>query len=322
MYWKVVQWFVNMAETNQSFYLDTETLDALRLEAQAISPKEAQEFREVVDEAYELFLKKFNKLFTQREVIPPETMKERFVLVDPDTMKVFLETWKTTHDREYDDHDVMEHITKPFVRFLQNNGSSMKPTKEAFLEWLKSLPAETRTQVEDIISYESEEAGFTYVPEGETGTFKAYHREGHFIVGIPIDLWESLNSENRIELVDQHQDEESARKFVRRATWLNLVLHEITHLYQDDTDSEVPLWLKELQAYWVGRQLVDPESQLHLPDFDKRADFFQTLLYQYPDLHEVILELNRGKNRHTLYRIRQLVSEDQIKELFPDYRST
>lgn len=308
-----------MSEFNQSFSLDTDQLDAIRLEAQSVSPEKQKEFQNVVEEAYELFLKKFGKLFSQREIIPPGIIKDRFILVDQETMKMFVDTWEGTHQQQYSEDNVLEKVTKPYIHFLESRNCSLEPTNETLQEWLSSLSVEERNEVESIISSKTDK-GAMYIAEGETGTFRAYHREGQFIVGIPIELWESINLQNKANITSQQGNEENAKKFVDRAIWLNLILHEITHLYQDDIDRELPLWLKELQAYWVGRELVDPDLQVSIPDFDKRADFFQSLIDEYPDLCQVIFDLNRGKNRFTLYSILKKVPEEKIKELFPDYR--
>lgn len=307
-----------MSEFNQPFSLDTDQLEALRLEAQSVSPEKQREFQAVVEEAYKLFLAKFVELFSQREIISPDIMKNRFILVDQETMKLFMDTWEGTHQLQYSEDTVLEKISNPYIHFLESHNYSLKPTNETFQEWLNSLSVEERNEVESILSSKTGK-GATYIAEGETGTFGTYHREGQFIVGIPIELWESLGRQNRANIISQQGSEEKAKKFVDRAIWLNLILHEITHLYQDDTDRELPLWLKELQAYWVGRELVDPDLKVSITDFDKRADFFQSLLDKYPDLHQVILSLNRGKNLSTLYSVTKDVPEGKIKELFPNY---
>jgi hypothetical protein len=302
------------------FSLSTEALDSLRLDAQAVSPEKAKEFQAVVVEAYEIFLKKFEKLFSQRETIPAELMKDRFILVDKATIGMFMNTWEVQVNQEYSDGDVLEKLTKPYTDFLVRNNYPLEPTSQTLQSWLDSLGEDERSIVEDIGRQRQERKGSTYIAEGETGTFRAYHREGHFLVGIPIELWESLESENQRELVGQHGSLEKAKEFVDRAAWLNLILHELTHLHQKDSDTSIPLWLKELQAYWVGRELAEPDSQLHKPDFDQRADFFQSLLDKYPDLHQVLLELNQGYNQFTLYSVLKEVPEEKVRELFPDYR--
>lgn len=248
---------------NQSFSLDVDALDALRLEVQSVSPEKSQEFQAIVEEAYKIFLKKFGELFSQREIIPIDQMKDRFILVDKETMETFIDEWKNT----------------------RSNESS------------------------------------TYLAEEDIGTFRAYHSKGHFVVGIPIELWEAMNPQTKNSMIAQQGNEVQARKLLNQATWLNFCLHEITHLFQDNFDANIPLWLKELQAYWVARNLVAIDLRFNKPDFDARADFFQLLLNEYPDLHHVLLDLKRGKNIYTLQGIIKRVSKAKIYELFPNYRT-
>jgi hypothetical protein len=309
--------------SSENFRLSSEELDALRMEAQSVSPERQREFEAIVDEAYTLFITKFQKLFSQREMIPKVEMKKRFVLIDSETMRAFAASWQSDSIAEKDSEEVTQlMVVESLSTFAERNKINLSEFTEADLkQWLSELPSNKQRQFENYFKTRSKVEGSSYLPEDEVGTFRAYNREGNFVIGMPIEVWEGLSEQNKTALIQKEGSLEKARKFVEKAAWLNIALHEICHLYQDDKDESLPLWLKELQAYWIGRELVPMDLQFHRSDFDARADEYQALLDKYPDLHSCLLDLNRGKNLATVQSAKNDVTNERIMELFPDYKS-
>ncbi|MEO8581686.1 MAG: hypothetical protein ABI425_03845 [Patescibacteria group bacterium] len=155
------------------------------------------------------------------------------------------------------------------------------------------------------------------------GIFRAFNSDGAFVLGVPQDVWPRLSDDNRMTIIAQTGNEDNAKKFVKKAYHRNIILHEITHLYQPGGEkaNSIPLWLHELQAYWVGRELCDEDSQVHNDEYDKRADFFQMLLDKYgDDVHALCLSKNKGHNEFTMYQIRKEFTLEVQQDLFPDYK--
>ncbi|MEP7166465.1 MAG: hypothetical protein ABI758_00625 [Candidatus Woesebacteria bacterium] len=255
-------------------------------------------------------------------MIPLDEMKKRFVLVDPETMKAFTSNWKLDTIAEKDSEEVTPQvIVESYSTFIKEKGKNATDLTEANLEqWLSGIPEIDRRKFENFFKSRLKSESASYIPEDEVGTFRAYNSEGSFVIGIPIETWENISEQNRETLMREEGSIEKAKKFVEKATWLNMVLHEIVHIHQDDEDESLPLWLKELQAYWVGRELVPVAMQYHTPDFDRRADAYQKLLDKYNDLQSCLLSLNRGKNQATVYHVKKEISDGEVKKLFPHYR--
>lgn len=155
------------------------------------------------------------------------------------------------------------------------------------------------------------------------GIFRAYSSDGAFVVGVPQEAWHKLSDQNRADIIEQTGSEDAAQKFVKKAMNQNIVLHEMTHLYQPGGEKaqSIPLWLHESQVYWVGRELCDEDSQVHVDEFDKRADFFQKLLDKYGDyVHELCFSKNRGHNGFTMYQINKEFTPEVQQNLFPEYK--
>ncbi|RJR30372.1 hypothetical protein C4564_00090 [Candidatus Microgenomates bacterium] len=245
---------------NTSFYLDKETIDALRLESQAVSPKEKADFDELVSKCHRKFLDKFGDYLDNS--VHTTQLKDKFILTDVEMNKAYQSSWVDTTDKR-------------------------------------------------IHKYED-----------DPGVFRAFSSEGNFVVGIQNDVWDRLSPENQNDIISNTGSESNARKFVKKAIHQNYVLHEMTHLYQSvGQDTQIPLWLYELQAYWVGRELSDEDTRVHNSLYDSRADYFQELLDEHgEELLQVCFSRNTGYNKLILHRAKSQFTEKTQKKLFPDYK--
>lgn len=319
------------------FILDDEELDALRMEVQAFSPEKQKKFEkvfeDVVDIACTLFWEKFGQMFSQQgepTLENLESMKKRFlkrfVLMDEETMKTFTDHWPGTKvDEEPTQTELakMKELSLSFEKFAQANGlNSQEPSKENIDRWLASLPEDERDKFTYFLKTNTSHFKESYLPQDSNGTFRAYGSEGNFVVGIPVDLWDKLADSNKAELIkDNNGSKEDARKFFQQVTWLNYVLHEMTHLLQVKNDASIPLWLIEMQSAWLAREVVPEKLRFYQSDLDARADAYQELINKYKDLNQALFDLKKwGRNHATIYNVKQDMQSERIKELFPHYQ--
>lgn len=101
--------------------------------------------------------------------------------------------------------------------------------------------------------------------------------------------------------------------------WLNFALHEMTHLHQSEDEIIILLWLKELQAFWIARELPDQNERYFAPEFDARANFFQELLNSYPELNEILFRNDVSLSEATIKKVASEVEKSKILHLFPNY---
>jgi hypothetical protein len=246
------------------------------------------------DGPFSLDKEAMESLRLEAQSISPEEQAE-FQEIISDAYRIFLNKFREYIDNPLDASDVAR-------RFILSD----EETKALFDEAWPDNKGKT------IIKYHAGES-----------LFRAYNSEGQYVVGIPQNVWDKLTEKNKEVIIQQNGgNEEMAKKFVKKALHQNFILHEITHLYQPgDEKVDIPLWLRELQAYWVGRELADENSRVHSEYYDKLADFFQKLLDKYgDDVHKLCLSKARGHNTFVLYKIKEEFTPEIQADLFPDYR--
>lgn len=82
----------------QSFELDKDQLEALRLESQSVSPKEKREFDELVKKAHHMFLNKMD-LFLEKDPLSDEKLAQKFIYVDPESYSALNRYWVDMHGK-------------------------------------------------------------------------------------------------------------------------------------------------------------------------------------------------------------------------------
>jgi hypothetical protein len=122
----------------------------------------------------------------------------------------------------------------------------------------------------------------------DKGHGRAFKDSGNFVVSLPIDLWKDFSEDKKKRYMEQLKlSNAEAEKYVNTVMKSNIVLHEMTHLYQKP-GTDLPLWLTEAQAYWIARELPSEEMKIHTSEFDKRADLYKALLEKFGDeLHKI-----------------------------------
>lgn len=153
---------------------------------------------------------------------------------------------------------------------------------------------------------------------------RAYIHEGNFVVQIPDnnDVWNLISEKGQAQLIKTMGDEQKAKDFLKLSLINQTVIHELNHLYQTYKDTTPnSYFLKELQAYWTGVNLVDEDMQIHTSEFDKRADFYQKLVDDYgeEEVHQYALTGECG-NYWVKHMVEKALTPQVINELFPEYK--
>ncbi len=249
------------SDTNDDeFKLDKDQVDALRLEAQSISPKEQAEFEELIANCNHMVLDKFEAAIT--DPVSDQEMARRFVIADGEGLQTFLKDWTDKTGRV-------------------------------------------------VHSYNSD----------DSAGGRAFAKEGGLVVIPPKDLWsDGLSEEDRERFARRYQGKDKAKNLINTSLRVNMVIHEITHLYQRVTpDNDPPLWFTEVQAYWAGREAAPEAIQFHWPFFDKAADFYQKLVDKYGANEIAQHGFYNGKNAFISYKLEKEFTPEVQKEIFPDY---
>ncbi len=95
------------------FKLDKDTMDALLLDAQAISPEEKAEFDQIVRDSHRVILKKLGNFISQP--IKDRELTSKFIFTDPDTMNLLQANW-------VDDSGRITYTDKATARAFVNEG--------------------------------------------------------------------------------------------------------------------------------------------------------------------------------------------------------
>lgn len=240
---------------DNNFKLDQDQIDALRMEAQSISPDEQAEFKKTIRESHRMLLNKMG-MYIPHPMDDGE-MANKFIMTDAENFEVFHNHWVDTSGAS--------------VHMYTSND----PAARAFVN------------------------------------------EGNHVVTFPDDPWKDLP--NKSEFVTGGRSEKDAKSLVNNAIRTNMILHEMTHLYQDTKNGEPPLWFCEAQAYWVGREAAPEDTQVHTDFFDQAANFYQLLLDKYgkDEIHRA--GFNKVKNGYILSRLKKEFTPEIRKRIFPNY---
>lgn len=155
----------------------------------------------------------------------------------------------------------------------------------------------------------------------DIGIMRTFGRDGKFVVGIRPDLWSDLPKTTQQRFITRCGSEENASQFVNLAYHTNIVMHEITHLYQPlDKEFIAPLWLLEAQAYWAGRELVDKNIKVNSSTYDKYADFYQKLLDKYGNqVHDICL--SNSTDMSLLLQLNAEFTPEVQHQIFPEFKT-
>lgn len=154
----------------------------------------------------------------------------------------------------------------------------------------------------------------------DRGAGRAFVDRGNFCILLPVDLWSTISKKHRHRIIKETKSpsENDAKNLVNRSLRTNTLFHEINHLYQDPDGNRLPLWLREAQSYWVGRELADENIQFHTPEFDAIADFYESLVKKYgDDVHKVCF--GTQMNSFITYQVLHEFTPEIQQRIFPNY---
>lgn len=147
------------------------------------------------------------------------------------------------------------------------------------------------------------------------GDARAFQDEGNFVAGLQADLWRYLPEEQWDTLLkEKGVSEKELAAQLRELQQSHIILHEMTHLYQMNSEL-TPLWLMECQAYWMVRGIMQTEMS------EAVAGFFQFILDKYGDeVH--MLCFGKSTNQTLAAKLLGEFTPEIQKTIFPEYRET
>ena len=148
---------------------------------------------------------------------------------------------------------------------------------------------------------------------------RTFLAEGDFVAGFMPDMWSAVPESVREEFARNAGGEEKAKRILQSMVAHWLVLHEISHVYEN---RGLPLWFAEAGAYHYSRQSMKEHKWGGIrSQHEAAADFYQELLAKYgDDVHKIFF--GQIEDKLVKQKVFSEFTEEKKNALFPDYRGS
>lgn len=128
------------AHEDSIFDLDSEQLEALKIEAQAIPPDEQEAFELLVSQVHASFLRLFSGLTSFD--IDSEQMVSKFISTDPDSYHEFVGRWQETRGKVFERYMTRKGQAQAFA----NDGNFVIASEDRFDDFISQQDWESMLQ--------------------------------------------------------------------------------------------------------------------------------------------------------------------------------